>query len=115
MRYLLVLLALSVTITSANAEERGNLSFEIIDHLVIDCSRATEQYAFLEGERSTTGDKLKASVYSKTFLGSIYAQLTNQDKWAYTTRSGTRDAVIKLKQRQIREHCWGGNGVPSGY
>lgn len=115
MRYLLVLLALSVTITSANAEERGNLSFEIIDHMRIECSRAKEQYAFLESERSTTGDKLKASVYSRTFLGSLYAHVTNQDKWAYTTRSGTRDAVIKFKQQQIRDYCWGGNGVPSGY
>lgn len=115
MKYLLVLLALSLTITSAKAEERGNLSFEIIDNLRIDCSRATEQYNFLESERSTRSDKLKSSVYNRTLLGSLYARFTNQDKWAYTTRSGLRDAVINLKQEQIREHCWGGNGVPTGY
>lgn len=115
MRYLLTILVLVVTITSADAKERGNLSFEIIDHMRIDCSMAVEQYNFLESERSTTGDKLKSSVYSKTLLGSLFAKITNQDKWAYTTRSGLRDAVIKYKQSQIREYCWGGNGVPIGY
>lgn len=115
MKYLLVLLALSATITSVNAKERGNISFAIIDNLRIDCSRAVEQYNFLEGERSTKSDKFKSSLYNRTLLGSLYAKFTKQDQWAYTTRSGLRDAVINLKQEQIREYCWGGNGVPTGY
>lgn len=101
-------LAMAV-VTSAQAD----MSFEIINRMVIDCNRAQEQYEFLESEKSTTGDKFKSSIMNNTLLGSLYAKATGQSKWAYTTRSGTRDAVIKLKQQQIREYCW--NPIPLGY
>lgn len=109
MKKTVAILLLSTTIaTSANAD-----AFDIINRMPIDCSVAQQQYDFLESEKSTKIDRLKSSAYSKTFIGSLYAQFTGKSKWAYTTGSGTRDAVIKLKQNQIREYCW--PSIPTGY
>lgn len=109
MKKFIATILLTTAITShANAD-----AFDIINHMRIDCSVAKQQYDFLESERSTTSDKLRASFYAKTNLGNIIAQFRGTTNWAYTTRSGTRDAVINLKQSQIREYCW--PTIPIGY
>lgn len=91
----------------------ADMSFEIINRMSIDCNQAQQQYDFLESEKSSKTDKLKSNLLSNTLLGGLVAKITNQEKWAYTTKSGTRDAVIKFKQQQIREYCW--NPIPIGY
>jgi hypothetical protein len=109
MKKTFIMLLLSTTIaTTVQAD-----AFDIINRLPIDCSVAQQQYDFLESERSTKMDRLESSAYSKTFLGSLFAEYTGKTKWAYTTGSGTRDAVINLKQSQIREYCW--PSIPTGY
>ena len=103
----------TVLLTTAITSHASADAFEIINRMPIDCSVAQQQYDFLESEKSTKIDRLKSSAYSKTFIGSLYAQFTGKSKWAYTTGSGTRGAVIKLKQNQIREYCW--PSIPTGY
>lgn len=121
MKYLLLLfLAISLGACSAHTQPKSihrtstfDMNFERINHLVIDCQIAQAQFEWLEEQRSNKVDKLKASVYNNTRAGQIYANFTGKTKWAYTTRSGIRDAVINLKQDQIREYCW--PTVPIGY
>ena len=99
--------------TSIHRTSTADMNFERINHLVIDCKIAKAQYDWLESEKSGKVDKLTSSVYSNTRAGQIYASFTGKTKWAYTTRSGLRNAVIDFKQDQIREHCW--PTVPIGY
>jgi len=109
MKKTVAMLLLSTTIATTSYAD----AYNIINNLPIDCEMAHEQWDFLENERSTIGDKLKASAYSKTTLGGLIAQFTGKSEWAYITGSGTRDAVIDFKQNQIREYCW--DNVPIGY
>lgn len=121
MKYLLlVCLVISVSACSATTQptsihrtSTADMEFERINHLVIDCQIAEAQYNWLEEHRSTKVDKLTSAVYNSTRAGQIYANFTGKTKWAYTTRSGIRDAVINLKQSQIREYCW--PTIPIGY
>jgi len=121
MKYLLLLcLAISVSACSATNQptsihrtSTADMDFERINHLVVDCKIAKAQYNWLDSKRTDKVDKLKSSVYSNTRAGQIYASFTGQSKWAYTTRSGLRNAVIDFKQSQIREHCW--PTMPIGY
>ena len=118
MKYLLLLLACSSLVGCNSAHtihtQKGDLAYEIMDHMVIDCRKAKQQYAFLESERTTKMQKLKAGFLNKTLIGSIYAGYNSETKWAYKTSSGTRDGIIDYQQQRIRELC-GGNGVPAGY
>lgn len=109
MKKIVAMLLLSTTMATTSHAD----AFDIINRMPIDCSVAQQQYDFLESERSTNSDKLKSSFYAKTTLGNIIARFNGKSNWAYTTRSGTRDAVIDLKQSQIREYCW--PNVPTGY
>ena len=121
MKYLLlVCLAISVSACSATTSQQSihrtstaDMDFETINHLVIDCNLAEKQYKWLEEQRSSKVDKLTSAVYNNTRAGQIYANFTGKAKWAYTTRSGMRNAVIDFKQGQIREYCW--PTVPIGY
>ncbi len=120
MKYLLlVCLAISISACSATTKQSihrtstADMDFERINHLIIDCKIAKAQYKWLEEQRSTKVDKLTSAVYNNTRAGQIYAKFTGKSKWAYTTRSGLRNAVIDLKQSQIRDYCW--PSVPIGY
>jgi hypothetical protein len=98
---------------SIHRTSTADMNFEKINHLVIDCNIAKAQYSWLEEQRSDKVDKLTSAVYTNTRAGQIYAEFTGKRKWAYTTRSGLRNAVIDLKQSQIRDHCF--TNVPIGY
>ena len=120
MKYLLlVCLAISISACSATKKQSihrtstADMDFERINHLIIDCKIAKAQYKWLEEQRSTKVDKLTSAVYNNTRAGQIYAKFTGKSKWAYTTRSGLRNAVIDLKQSQIRDYCW--PSIPIGY
>jgi len=98
---------------SIHRTSTADMDFERINHLVIDCKIAKAQFTWLEEQRSTKVDKLTSAVYNNTRAGQIYAKFTGKSKWAYTTRSGLRNAVIDLKQSQIRDYCW--PSIPIGY
>ena len=110
MKKLIASLLLTTTIATTSQADVG---FEIINRLIIDCSVAQQQFDFLESERSTSIDKLKSSLYAKTVLGNLVAELTGKNEWASTIGNGVRDGVIDLKQQQIREYCW--PTIPIGY
>lgn len=118
MKFLLPILVLTSLVGCNSAHtvhtQKGDLAYEIMDHMVIDCRKAKQQYAFLESERTTKMQKLKAGFLNKTLIGSMYAGYNKETKWAYKTSSGTRDGIIDFQQKRIREIC-GGNGVPAGY
>mgnify|MGYP000149971865 CR=1 FL=1 len=119
MKCLLPILVLSSLVGCNSAHtsftQKGDMAYEIMDHMVIDCRKAEQQYAFLESERTTKMQKLKAGFLNKTLIGSMYAGYNSETKWAYKTNSGTRDGIIDLQQKRIKELCYGGNGVPAGY
>ncbi len=101
-KFLLPLLAIFFLSACATKQR---LSFEELSRFKIDCDRRNEQYEFLESQKYSSDERI--ILYFQTlFPPTLFTMLRDGTlKDNHDGMDGKHEAMIRMAQRQIKEHC----------
>jgi len=99
------LLPLIATVLLNACATKQRLGFEELSRFKIDCDKRHEQYEFLESQKYSSDERI-VLYFQTLFPPTLFTMLRDGTlKDNHDGMDGKHEAMIRMAQRQIRQHC----------
>ena len=105
MKYFIILFSMLSMTACAGANTKSKPDVNYLSHFKIDCSKAHEQYQYIDSLTPTAWERQSAKLFNASVTGSIGGAISGDYRNRKHISSGAYEANISMIKHDIRSQC----------